>query len=152
MKIREWTLEEAKTDRLFQFLKAFENDSEFVRGDIEYARKKYYDMMVDGSAVILIAEKDNKIVGAIGFIVAPDLYKENSLLAIETFWYVTPEYRGGMIGIRLIKAFERYAENLGCNRVALIHMSDSYPDMLRKLYIKFGYKLTELHYIKELEK
>lgn len=48
----------------------------------------------------------------------------------------------------LVDAYEAYAERLGCQKKAMVHMVDSYPDILEKLYLKRGYRLVEKHYVK----
>ena len=148
MIIREWTLEDAKGARLAKFMKQFEQASAQVKVDVEYTFKKYYSMMEKGMAHILIAEEEGEILGAIGFIVGPDLHEEKKV-AVETFWFVAPEHRG--IGAHLFYAFEKRATELGCKRKAMVHMVDSYPESLKAFYEKNGYHLAECHYIKDDE-
>jgi GNAT superfamily N-acetyltransferase len=69
-------------------------------------------------------------------------------MAVEAFWFVGPTYRG--IGKLLFEAFEAEAKRLGCQKLAMIHMVDSYPDTLKIFYEKQGYHLAELHYVKEV--
>jgi len=148
VEIREWTVQDSEhSDRLAQFLKQFEQASREVKVDVEYARQRYLEMKKRGVAHDLVAEEDGILKGAIGFIVAPDLH-ENRMVAIETFWFVAPQYRG--IGRELMAAFEKRAKELGCNRTAMIHMVDSMPDILKAFYEKNGYRLVECHYVKDL--
>jgi GNAT superfamily N-acetyltransferase len=144
--IREWTLEDAKTNRLAVFMKAFEQATSFVKVDSNYTHKVYLDMMTRGVARLFIAETDDKqIQGAIGFIVSKDFH-EDVKIAIETFWFVDPTYRG--IGKELFNVFEATAKEMGCKKLAMIHLADSYPDSLEAFYLKNGYKLLEKHYVK----
>ena len=149
--IREWTLEEATVSkRVANFMKMFEQASSFVKVDSDYTHKVYLDMMERGICRIFIAElEDGTIQGAIGFIVSQDLH-EDVKIAIETFWFVDPTYRG--IGKELFKTFEEEAEKMGCKKLAMIHMADSYPESLERFYLKNGYELLEKHYIKRISK
>lgn len=144
--IREWTLEEAKTTRLAVFMKAFEGATSLVEVDSDYTHRAYLDLMTRGVARIFIAETDDKqIQGAIGFIISNDFHNGKKI-AIETFWFVDPTYRG--IGKELFNIFESTAKEMGCKKLAMIHLADSYPDSLEAFYLKNGYKLLEKHYIK----
>jgi GNAT superfamily N-acetyltransferase len=145
--IREWTLEDAKVRNLASFTKRFDEETEFVKTDEDYAHKKYMDMMEKGLAHILVLEDEGIIKGAIGFIVSNDLH-EDLKVAVETFWFVAPEFRGG--GKALVDAFEAKAVELGCKRTAMIHLADLFPESLEAFYTKRGYKLAEKHYIKKV--
>jgi GNAT superfamily N-acetyltransferase len=106
----------------------------------------YRDMMARGVVRIFIAELEDKTIqGAIGFIISKDFH-EDTKIAIETFWFVDPTYRG--IGKELFNVFEATAKSMGCKKLAMIHLADSYPDSLEAFYLKNGYKLLEKHYVK----
>jgi len=145
--IREWKGEEIYTDRLALFMERFDQATEFVKTKAEYAKNAYIPLLEKGVAHILVAEEDGVLQGAIAFIVSSDL-SSPGLYAVETFWFVAPEYAG--VGKQLFKAFEAKAKELGCTKTSMTHLTDSYPDSLKLFYEKNGYKLTELHYIKEL--
>jgi hypothetical protein len=70
------------------------------------------------------------------------------LFATEMFWWLQKEYRGTKAGLGAFKVFEDWA--LGYN-VTQINVSDLQGiKSLEKLYNKFGYKLSEITYRKEL--
>lgn len=100
--------------------------------------------------IVFVAEEDNIIVGVIGGVIAKSLFDRSQDIAQETMWYVDPEYRGGIVGIRLIKAFEKECKNLGANFIVMIHMSNLYSDTLHRFYKIHGYTFIEQHYIKEI--
>ncbi len=146
--IREWTVQEAQTDkRLAVFLKAFEEATGLVKVDSDYAFERYREMMENGICRIFVAEDSGVLQGAIGFIIANDLH-DGGKTAIETFWFVDPTYRG--IGKSLFNTFEKEAIAMGCKKLAMIHLADSYPDSLERFYLSNGYRLLEKHYIKEV--
>lgn len=97
--------------------------------------------------IFLGAFEDEKFTGGLGAVLCPDL-NNGQLLAVECFWYVLPEYRGH--GLRLLRAFERWAKEAGVRRVAMIHLMSLHPEAMRQLYERLGYRAVEINYIKEL--
>lgn len=147
--IKEWTAEDGRNSmRHTEFLKAFEDASGYVTVDVQYAHDKYQEFLENGTCKVLYAETDEgAIQGTIGFLISEDLH-DGKKVAVETFWFVDPTYRG--VGKALFHAFEDVAKKLGCEKLAMIHMVDSYPDTLKAFYEKNGYSLAEMHYIKEV--
>ena len=147
--IREWKGEEATTDkRLATFMKAFESATGLVKVDVDYTFERYCELMSKGAIKIFISEEEDKTLqGAIGFLITNDLH-DGVKVGIELFWFVHPKYRG--VGKLLFNVFEEEAKKVGCKRLAMIHLSDSYPESLEAFYLKNGYKLAEKHYVKEI--
>jgi len=147
--IREWTVEDHMDSLCHtEFTKAFEEASSMVKVDVQYAHDKYLELMKAGKCKVFIAETDDQVMqGTIGFIISNDLH-DGKKVAVEAFWFVDPAHRG--IGKELFNVFESEAKKLGCEKLAMIHMVDSYPDTLKTFYESQGYKLLELHYIKEI--
>tara|TARA_R110000851_G_scaffold182503_1_gene331613 strand:- start:91 stop:549 length:459 start_codon:yes stop_codon:yes gene_type:complete len=72
----------------------------------------------------------------------------SELFATEMFWWMEKSHRGTRAGIGAIKVFEDWAISHG---VTQINVSDLQGlKSLEKLYNKFGYKLSEITYRKEL--
>lgn len=131
-----------------EFMKQFEQASSHVKVDIEYSITQYEKMVAaDYAVVFMLIGLDNELHGGLGALKVPDLHC-GLMTGIETFWYVAPKYRGP--GLQLLDAFENWAvvEN-GCKRTAMIHMEDSYPELLKRLYRMRGYHLMESHYVKD---
>ncbi len=149
MKIRECSANEWRSDPwIVVFMKQFEQASSFVKVDVQHAWKKYQVMMDSGIARVFIAEgEDEKLQGAIGFLISEDLH-DGKKTAVETFWFVAPEFRG--IGMELFKVFEAEAIKAGCQKLAMIHMTDSYPESLQAFYTRQGYRLIEQHFVREV--
>ena len=127
--------------------KNFEDHTDFVLVDVEYATKFYVNLIGKDGGVIFVIKKDGKIVGGIGGLIGPDLHYPR-MIAVETFWFVLPEYRGE--GMKLLDAFEQWAKENKCDCVAMIHLADSHPKALEKIYKRKGYQLIENHYLKVL--
>ena len=147
--IKEWTADMAReTLRHTEFMVAFEDATSMVKVNVQYAHDKYQELIEKNICKVYYAESDDEqIQGTIGFMVTNDLH-DGKKMAIEAFWFVDPRYKG--LGKKLFARFEEEARKLGCVKLGMIHMVDSYPDTLKKFYEKNKYKLLELHYIKEI--
>lgn len=133
--------------RVTEMASHFSEHTDHVLVDVNHATTMYTGFIGSGEGVMFYMEKDGEITGGIGGICAPDLHHPR-VIAVETFWFVLPEHRGG--GIKLLERFELWAKDKKCDLVALIHLSDSYPDILEKIYLRRGYSLVEKHYLKEV--
>ena len=87
------------------------------------------------------------ITGALGGVLAQSPFNE-TVNAIEMFWYVLPEHRGH--GIKLLRAFEAWAVERGADYVCMIHLQKLQPEALGQLYLRLGYRLIESNYLKAL--
>lgn len=104
-------------------------------------------MIATGAGIVYGMFNGNKIEGALGGIIHRDL-NNFDMVAVECFWYMLPGSRGN--GIALLNEFESWAKLAGAKRVAMIHLTNLQPEILRKLYERRGYKEIEVHYVKEL--
>lgn len=125
----------------------FSDESKYVVVDIDITSNSYWSFIESGIGCIFLLKDQDKIVGGLGAIKYPDLHS-GVLTAVETFWYVLPEYRGE--GLKLLDAYEQWASDNNCGKMAMIHMVDSMPKALEKLYTRRGYQLIEKHYVKEV--
>lgn len=105
--------------------------------------------MQNGIMSVFIAEKDCRVIGALGAAFLPDAFSGQSI-AVENFWFVFPEFRDTGIGLRLLERFEEEAKARNCRRVAMVHLANLYPESLRKLYVSRGFKLGEETFWKEI--
>lgn len=96
---------------------------------------------------IFALEKDQKIIGALGFFITRAV-EDGALCCTEAFWYVHENHRGS--GIKILNKFEDYAKSIGCKRIAMVHLENSMPEKLKKLYTRKKYKHIESMYLKEL--
>lgn len=100
--------------------------------------------------IILVVEKENKIIGIIAGIVTNSLFDKYQKLGQEIIWYITKEERKGTTAIRLLEKFEEECKRRGANIIVMIHMANLNADVLDKLYKMRGFKLAESHYFKEV--
>ena len=99
-------------------------------------------------ALILVAEKNNKIVGTIGGVISPWLLDTDQKILQELWWYVDEEHRG--IGHRLILKFEEEGIKLGANFLLMVTLDSQHENKLINYYIKMGYEHLEHHFIKKV--
>ena len=97
--------------------------------------------------VVFVSEDDD---GVNGYIlgVYTDHPFNNAKVAAELGWYMTKAKRGGIQAIRLVRAFEGWAKDMGADYVAMcdvIGLSD-----LENIYTRSGYALTERTFMKEV--
>lgn len=75
----------------------------------------------------IIVRDDKKLIGYILAMVVPDLHY-GGLMCAEDIYYLIPEYRGRMIGVRLFRFFEEEMKKLGVLKIAVttkIHSDNS---------------------------
>lgn len=101
----------------------------------------------NGTGIVLAAIENDEFLGSIGGVVYPD-YATGDLVAGELFWYVPQEHRG-IIGVRLLKAFEAEAKKHGAARVYMIHLTDTRSEAFKDFYTRSGYRLVENIFCKE---
>ena len=104
---------------------------------------EYFNSLVDsiiaGRGVIFI--EDN--VGFIMGIISPVVWCDKTYAMYELAWYVKPQYRMGIVGVRLLKAYIDYAKQLkeqGRIKLFTITKMISSPDFN---YSKLGFQKIE---------
>ena len=145
--IRPWKIED-KTQYI-ELMKLFidERMGEFgIEFDYQEAERQF-DLLFNNSEIItLVAEKGGHLYGSIAGVIGPLLFSKNKVMQ-EMVWYVRKEFRGLSIGIKLIRAFEAKAKELGCDKIMMIGMG---CDNSNEFYIKDGYQLLQQSYLKEI--
>ena len=102
-------------------------------------------------AVILSRWVEGVLVGGLGAMVIPDLC-DGRLCGQEMFWFVHPEYRGGLEALELVKYFEAWAATQGAVEARLSHLHGGlHDDVLQRLYTKrWHYRKMETSFVKSL--
>lgn len=70
------------------------------------------DRVVDGGSEVFTSWSGDDLVGCMIGLTFCYPYS-NTLVAGDYIWYVVPEHRGGMVGVRLIRMFENWARDVG---------------------------------------
>ena len=127
--------------------KFYSSSSALKKFDINVFCSTWNNLYSIGAGVIFLLKRELDIIGVIGGIKYPDV-NSGELIATEMFWFVDQEKRGN--GIKLFKRFESWARDNKCKSIIMVHLIDSMPDKLKKLYTRYGYKPIEISYKKEL--
>lgn len=109
--------------------------------------RNWTGMIESGIGVIFGLMKEGKFVGGIGGSLSMDPNNDD-LIAIELFWFVTKEHRGG--GIALLEAYETWCEEKGVKRIYMVYMLSSMPEVVKAIYEKKGYAPTEVHWMRRV--
>jgi GNAT superfamily N-acetyltransferase len=119
---------------------------------IDYAktRQMMEKFVIEGQVeyLALISHDNGEPVGAIFAYAFVPLFSKNKV-GVEVFFYVKPEYRKSQRGQDLRKAFEYWANLVGCKHVQGAILSNS-PEGMEKFWEHSGYKLSEQVFMKEL--
>jgi GNAT superfamily N-acetyltransferase len=103
------------------------------------------------SGCLLVGEIDGKVLGVIGGVMFPHWLDAKHIVAQEFFWWCDPEARGTGLGLKLLDAFESFAQANGARTVIMASTSVLAPEKLAKLYQRRGYSPLDVNYSKTLE-
>jgi len=137
---------EGITDSLFQ-----EHYEEIARNKELMVLKpnwpQYYVVEKAGALFIHVATQDDEVIGySINFVAnhfhyADLKYCQNDVL------FIKKEFRGGRLGLRLMKASEKHAKSLGC-KLMLWHCKPDTP--LNEILPRLKYGVQDVIYSKEI--
>jgi len=148
--IKPITLEGLKELRVTSLALSFLNECGLpVKFNLDVFLKNWTVLLENNMGVMWKYVKNDQIVGMLGGILSPDIL-DGSLTATETFWYVHPEHRTGRGGLELLLTFEKWAVEIGANRIMMAHLVEHNSETLKKLYERRGFKPIEIFYSKEL--
>ena len=108
---------------------------------------KWMGLLEAEAGTVIAATENDKIIGGIGLLTYP-AFEDDVLNTQEAFWYVKEDNRGA--GVKLYKAAEKYAKEVGSKRLAMIYLETSMPQKVETFYKRIGFKKAETTYIKEL--
>jgi len=89
--------------------------------------------------ISLVAIQDDKIVGFLCGHLGYYTFM-NKFIATEYAWYILPEYRKGMIGVALLKAYIRWAKDNGAIEVCVNPTTQIQPERTGRLLGALGFK------------
>lgn len=97
---------------------------------------------------VAIATRSDERVGLIAGTVGPHPFNPERTMAMELWWWVTPEARGSSAGARLLDAFDDWANDSGADLVSFTLEAES-PVNPRTLERR-GYRLMEYQFVREV--
>lgn len=109
-----------------------------------YSEEKVYNLAValltqEGAGGILVAEADGIIVGMFSFVVSEQFFGPASYAA-DLVVYVKPEHRGGSAFLKLVRAFENWADELGVHEKLIGVSTMLNTKQTISAYEKLGYE------------
>lgn len=145
--IRKATLEDVEV--IVSMVGHFINDATLGYGRVlkfvpKTVAKLAREIIVKG--VLLVAEKDGKVIGMIGGLPLREPISDSTMLD-ELVWWVEPAHRSGTVGPKLLRCFENWARQNGleaCKMIAPVR-SD-----VGRYYERTGYVPIETSYVKRL--
>jgi len=115
--------------------------------DKEYIEKLLTEIIV-GAGFILLAEKDNEIIGMVIAAKLPNIWNPKAAQLSELAYWVNPEHRGGTAAYRLIDAYVKAGEKLKAeNKISFYTISKmiNSPDLK---FNKLGFEKLEETWVK----
>ena len=98
---------------------------------------------------MLVAEHGDRLIGMLCLHIDPATFNP-AVIAAELVWWMDPEYRGGMAGIRLVKAGEETAPERGATVMNMGVLATS-PAEAQTLLERLGYKPSHTILSKRLD-
>lgn len=99
--------------------------------------------------VLLVAERDGRLVGMVGLVVAPFMFNHRVRTAHEVMWWVDPDEREGGAGAALLRAIEPACRAKDVRAIQMLHLATS-PPQAALLYRRLGFVHSESSYMKVL--
>lgn len=102
-------------------------------------------MLENRDAIIFLSQNVTGLTGMIGGVVYVHPYS-GALTAFEAFWWTEPTARARGTGVRLLRAFERWAQTKGATHVQMVAPNGH----VGSFYERAGYALVECSYQRAL--
>lgn len=98
---------------------------------------------------LLLAERDGIVTGMLAAQIAPHLFVD-ALSAQCLVFYVRPEFRTGLSTAKLLKAYQRWGEQLGCDTLAIHVTSAVRMETTDRMLRKMGFAQTGGNYERKI--
>lgn len=109
-------------------------------------RQTLAHLIASDDAALFVVDRAG-LVGMAAAVAYPS-YFNGTKAAQELFWWVRPEARGGVIGVRLLHALEAWAKERGCVSLTMVCLPIDSP--AEQVYQRSGYRPSERSYMKRL--
>jgi GNAT superfamily N-acetyltransferase len=107
----------------------------------------YEKLEETGNLKIITARQDEKLVGYAAYVISPSLHYSSEIIADADVFWLDPNHRKGMAGMRLFKHAEKVLKSYGVTRIlnkVKIHFD------VGKVFERMGYNPIERVYSKSL--
>lgn len=124
--------------------------SHWVDYDDASARAHAERLLNDPDSAFFLSLDESKATGFFCGYVRPIFFNNSVTQAIEDNWYVTPEFRRGLHGPLLLKAFMRWAQERGAASMLLSDRAMIEPENVQRMMRAFGFSLDSISYRRDL--
>lgn len=98
--------------------------------------------------VVLVAEHEGKVIGGIAGTLTGTWFNPYARVATELAWWMDEAHRGGTAAIRLYRAFEAWASEMGADAIVMSDLVVDGETPAARLFEKLGYATVERAHIK----
>lgn len=112
---------------------------------LDIDREQYDNLATVGALHIVTVRRDGELIGYHVAIISGHLHYKSTLHGITDVYWVAPECRHGVVGLRLLQAVERELKSVGVKKLftaTKIHMDQG------RLFEHLGYHAVERLYAK----
>lgn len=81
--------------------------------------------------------------GMLLMLTSPHPFNHNFTVASEIAFYIKPENRKGLLALKMIRAAEDEARNMGVNHISMAYIEGYSPKGITRLYSHLGYSPSE---------
>ena len=119
-----------------------------ARGEVFEINWQGYEALEQlGMLKVFSAKDGNKLIGYFSVVVTKSMTSKDTTNAVSDAFYLHPNYRKGMTGVKLFKFVEKYLKEDGCDNF-VVTSTEHYP--LDKFLTRLGFDKAETLYHKEL--
>ena len=115
--------------------------------DLASARQRLTNMILHH--YLVVAEKDDKVVGMIGAMRERDPWISSRQRLREMFWWVEPEYRSSRVSVELFLRWQQDADRFIKNKLVDQVSLSTQPGSSNIDLSRRGWRSVETHWIKE---
>jgi len=149
MIVRDATLDDVEA--LYPILIAdIASDARLGTLDAEDVVQHLANMLMLPSVHILLAEKEDGIIGAAAITVSPALGSLGPVVATEVMWHVSAAHTKSKVGSKLMRALEARAKEAGAEVMVLQIAPDAHAKRLANAYKSRGYEELRTTFTKRL--
>jgi|688.fasta_scaffold988438_2 RimJ/RimL family protein N-acetyltransferase len=102
------------------------------------------------NATVFIAEKDGSPIGLLVAMIAPLWYAPRVRVASEMAWWINKEHRRSTAAIRLVQAFEQWAQSNGAVAICMSNLDGENASAVSGMLNRMGYNRTEQTHTKRI--
>ena len=132
-------------DDLFALIEQMVKESVFA-----YAtpcRAKIWQLFHHPKTAVFMAYRHHRCIGFAGVVISPFFFSQVER-ANDVGFYILPEHRGGSAVLGLLRAVEKWAKEMGSDRLYVGHSVGGKTDEVRHFYERQGYKTGGFNCVK----